>query len=427
MDARRSLVNPLINPNASQIPVASADDIIEQIVVQCWMFEARGGERAGAYSRAEKTLERLLSRGLLSARSQDGELLLDPYAANNAIKSRVGDPADDAWADWQRTTRRNAISLPTAPHLYRLHLRREWHAFTAAPGRPLIFRLPLPLRGTQRGTAQVRLLEPAGALTDRRDGPGRVEIRLDSARVRGPVVADMAVEFVDCENRDDEEPSAPLGAAVGVEDEPWLRENEGVIAPSVAVKQLAAKLAEGQATARDLAHSAWDWLISNLRFGDVHRSDLDSSDPMGGLLHTRLADCALGSSLLVTICRARGVPARLLSGFLLHPANIGPHSWAEVRLAPGRWVPFDFGSWCYSAGDPRDPIWGNFFRGRVDARFIAEVAPREFTGWGSASPPERWFRLERLRGDRIEHTLHALPDGALLRRDQLALEILGPA
>jgi hypothetical protein len=389
------------------------------------MFDARGGQRAAARARAEKTLERLLSRGLRSARGQGGGLLLDPYAANNAIKSRVGEPADDAWPDWQATTRRNAVSLPTARHLYRLDLRREWHAFAAAPGRPLIFRLPLPLRNTQRGPAEVRVLEPAEALIDRRDGPGRVELRLDPGRVSGPVMAEMAVQFVGGEDRGDEEPSAPLGAAVGPEDEPWLRENEGVIAPSGAVKALAAKLADGRGTARDLAHSAWEWLISNLRFGDVHRGDLDSQDPLGGLLRTRLADCALGSSLLVGICRTLGVPARVLSGFLLHPANIGPHSWAEVRLAPGRWVPFDFGSWCYCAGDPRDPVWGNFFRGRVDARFIAEVAPREFTGWGSASPPERWFRLERLRGDRIEHTLHALPDGALLRRDQLALELLG--
>jgi hypothetical protein len=144
------------------------------------------------------------------------------------------------------------------------------------------------------------------------------------------------------------------------------------------------------------------------------------------LLRTRLADCVLGSSLLVALCRSRGIPARLVSGYLLHPANLGPHSWAEVRVAPGHWAPFDFGAWCYCAGDPQDPVWGSFFRGRVDARFLAEVAPKQFVGWGSAAPPERWYRLERLVGDCIEHTLHALPDGALFRRDRLALELLGP-
>ena len=57
----------------------------------------------------------------------------------------------------------------------------------------------------------------------------------------------------------------------------------------------------------------------------------------------------------------------------------------------------------------------------------AEVAPREFTGWGSAPPPDRWYRLEKLDGQRIVHTLHSLPDNRLFRRDALELEVLGPA
>jgi hypothetical protein len=71
------------------------------------------------------------------------------------------------------------------------------------------------------------------------------------------------------------------------------------------------------------------------------------------------------------------------------------------------------------------PHLGTFYRGRVDARMIAEIAPRDFTGWGSAPPPKQWYRLERLQGDQIVHTLHSLPDGALFRRDVLDLRILG--
>jgi hypothetical protein len=407
--------------------VVGAEEVVEQLVVQCWVYQARAGQRAAARARAERTLERLLSRGLPSDRGPGGVLRLDPYAAANALKSRVGEPADEAWSDWQATTRRNAISLPAAAHRYRFTLRREWHAFAAPPGRPLVFRLPLPLREASAGPAALRLLEPAGALLDRRDQPGRVELRVDPLAVRGPVVAELTMEFTGGEARDDPEvTSSPLGAATAPEDEPWLRPREGSIAPSPAVAELAGRLSAGQQTARGLVHAIWPWLISTLRFGDVHRGDLDAVDPLGGLLRSRLADCVLGSSLLVALCRARGVPARLVSGFLLHPANLGPHSWAEVQVAPGHWAPFDFGAWCYSAGDPLDPDWGQFFRGRVDARLVAEVAPRDFTGWGSAPPPERWYRLERLSGDQIEHTLHALPGGALVRRDLLDLEILGP-
>lgn len=407
----------------SDILVAGADAVIEQILVQCWIFQARAGDAAGARHKAERTLERLLARGLAHRTLPGGALLLDPYAANNTLKSRAGAPADESWQDWQQTTRRNAASLPVHPRRYRFTLRREWHSYAAAPGRPLVFRLPLPLRGAQRGAARVTVLEGAQALIDQRETPGRVELRLDAGAVRGPVVAQLCVDFVAGETRDPLAPAAPLGAAADPADEIWLRSREGIVAPNAQVAALAAQLAAGCATARDFVHAAWDWLMRELRFGDVHRDDLAADDALGSLLRDRLADCILGSSLLVALCRSRGIPARLLTGFLLHPANLGPHSWAEVCLAPGQWVPFDFGSWCYCAGDPSDPQWGHYFRGRVDARFVAEVAPREFTGWGSAPPPARWFRLERLRGDSIEHTLHALPDGALVRRDLLDLAL----
>jgi hypothetical protein len=406
--------------------VASPDDVIEQIMIQCWLFEARAGDYAGARTRAERTLERLLSAGLPFVRGASG-LLLDPYAANNRLKSRVGEPADEAWPDWQRTTRRNAVSLPKTPHRYRFVLQREWHAYITTPKRPVTVRLPLPLRQSQRGAAQVRLLEPAGALLDMRESHGRVELRLDSAAIRGPIVAELEVQFVSGEVLDPLTPSAPLGAPVEPEDLIWLRDREELIAPSPAVSLLAAELARPCASAREFAHAAWHWMISNLRFGDVHREHLHPGDPLGGLLRTRLVDCVLGSSLLVALCRARGIPARVVSGFLLHPANVGPHAWAEVRLGRDLWIPFDIGSWCYSAGDPRDPAWGGFFRGTVDARFLAEVAPREFTGYGSARPPDRWYRLERLQGGRMQHTLHALPEGTLYRRDLLDLQILGAA
>jgi hypothetical protein len=35
--------------------------------------------------------------------------------------------------------------------------------------------------------------------------------------------------------------------------------------------------------------------------------------------------------------------------------------------------------------------------------------------------------LERLQGGRMQHTLHALPEGTLYRRDLLDLQILGAA
>jgi hypothetical protein len=271
-------------------------------------------------------------------------------------------------------------------------------------------------------------VEAGGAAAEVRETPGRVEIRLDPARLDGPIVADVRVQFVSGDTQDPLTAAVPLDGQAGADEQIWLRDREGLVVASSAVVELAATLARGCSDARGYLHSVWRWLMSELNFGDWHRADMDEGDPLGWLLKTRRADCFLGSSLLIALCRARGIPARLVTGFLLHPANIGPHSWAEARLAPGLWVPFDFGSWCYSAGNPDDPQWGNFYRGRIDARFLGETAPREFTGWGSAAPPERWYRLESLDGgQRIVHTLHSLPDNRLFRRDTLDLRVLGPA
>ena len=406
--------------------VVDVDAIIQQLVIQCWLFERRSGDVAGAHLKAERTLERLLAQGLPHVQGPQG-LLFDPYAAANRIKCRAGELDDEAWHAWQATTRRNAISLPAAPHSYRLSLRREWHSYSVNPARPVVLRLPLPLRGAQRGAARVQLVEPAGAQVDIREVPGRVELRIDPARATGPLVAEMEVDFEGGENRDAMAPAAMIGAPVPAADEIWLRDKEGLIVMSPAVKGLAAQLATGCHDAREFVHAAWRWLITTLRFGDWHRTDLDMADPLGGLMVSRLSDCILGSSMLAALCRARGIPARIVQGYLLHPANLGPHSWAEVRIAPDTWIPVDFGAWCYSAGNIDDPNWGRFFLGRSDARFLAEMAPREFTGWGSAPPPERWYRLERLEGQRIEHTLYALPDNSLFRRDLLELQVLGPA
>jgi hypothetical protein len=406
--------------------VATADELIEQLVIQCWLFEAREGNADAARAKAGQALERLLRAGLPHITTATGDRF-DPYSAANLIKARKGELPDESWAAWQATTRRNALSLPGGRQIYEFSIRREWHGYSAPAGRNMVLRLPLPLRGSQLGPAQIRLVNPVASGAEIRESPGRVEIRIEPATLDGPVVAELTVQFVGEELADPGMPAAAMGEPVSTDAQIWLRDKEGLVVQSDAVATLAGQLARGCTDARQFVHAAWRWLMRELRFGDWHRSDMDPSDPLGRLLGTRRADCMLGSSLLIALCRARGIPARLLSGFLLHPANIGPHSWAEVLLAPGQWVPFDFGSWCYCAGDPDDPAWGNFYRGRVDARFVAEVAPREFTGWGNAQPPEQWYRLESLDAGRIVHTLHALPQNRLFRRDVLDLRIVGPA
>jgi len=58
-------------------------------------------------------------------------------------------------------------------------------------------------------------------------------------------------------------------------------------------------------------------------------------------------DCSEYSDILVALCRARGIPAKTVDGFIVKDTAQGrdlttvKHSWAEVYLQEYGWVPFD--------------------------------------------------------------------------------------
>jgi Transglutaminase-like superfamily len=406
----------------SPICVASVAQVVAEIVQQVYIHRHQSGDRDGAERLAEQALERLLSRGLPRETGPHGELLLDPYLAMNSLKARPGEARGEAWRDWVDASRVNATSLPLEPHRYRLTIDRQWRLPPLPANRPVVLRLPLPIRGALRGTPEVRLLEPEAVPFVRRDEAGRVELRLDPALVRGRARVEMKVEFVSGESFQVDEPGQVELSAE--ERQIWLKPSEGLIAPSEKLRALAGTLPGGPP--RQTADAAFDHLLSVLRLGDLHRDHLASDDPLGGLLDSAWVDCALAANLFVALCRARGIPARMVSGFLLHRAFPAPHFWAEARLGGEGWVPYDLGGWDYCEGDSADPHWGGFFRGRVDARFLAEVAPRGFTGWGSARPPNRWYRTFAPCEGGVDHVLHELPSREPFQADRLSLELLGP-
>ncbi len=402
-------------------PIATAEELVAQLVAYCWPHEALT-DPGGAQARGEALLERLVQRGLPFAQSGGGRRF-DPYQAGQALVRRAGEPCDEAWLDWQRTARRNFRALDGAPRWLRFRLRREWLALPRGRAHPLVLRLPLPLREPTRAL-RVALQEPAGALLAQSESEGRVELRLRPEAAQGPVIAELEFEFLAGETRASWEGSAPLGEplAPGSPDALWLAPREGMIVRTPAIDALAARLAQGCRDVAQLAEAIWSHLFAALRFGDLHRDGLPPGDPLAALLGAGWSDCALGASLFCALCRARGVPARLLSGYLVAPGLPALHSWAEVRVAEGRWAPIDLAAWVPCGGDPRDPEWGQLFFGRVNPRLTCEVAPHQFTGWGSARPPPRWLKMHHLARGGLEQELRALPSGETIQRDLAWLE-----
>jgi hypothetical protein len=77
------------------------------------------------------------------------------------------------------------------------------------------------------------------------------------------------------------------------------------------------------------------WVAENMRF------DLGIvMAPSRELLRDRRGTCVGYATLLTTLARAAGIPARLLMGYVYVDGMLGGHAWTEV-LIDGRWLPLD--------------------------------------------------------------------------------------
>ncbi|MFT4550491.1 MAG: hypothetical protein ACI8XO_001771 [Verrucomicrobiales bacterium] len=80
-------------------------------------------------------------------------------------------------------------------------------------------------------------------------------------------------------------------------------------------------------------------------FVDTFIVDDTSSEPLSvnDIIDTQRGDCTEHSQLFVTMARAAGIPARMVSGFIYGEAStycFGGHAWCEVEV-DGHWHPVD--------------------------------------------------------------------------------------
>ncbi len=116
------------------------------------------------------------------------------------------------------------------------------------------------------------------------------------------------------------------------------------------VRALARRITLSAATDYDRVRAIRDYLRDNYEYSTVPRSG--GNAPLEDFLfRTREGHCEYFASALVVLCRAIGIPARMVNGFLGGEYNsVGhywvvrqenAHSWAEVRFARSGWVRFD--------------------------------------------------------------------------------------
>jgi transglutaminase superfamily protein len=412
-----TLTQPLTHPRYRVVPRA---DVVEWLVLQCWPYEARAG-MAAPRADAERTLDELHRFGL------PREARYDPFEVLNFVKIAGRAGACDAWDASMRSGRRMISELggigarAADTREFEVRFAREVETRGLTRTRPLRVRVPAPLvAATQQ--AHVEVAVPPG-LDARIDSSveGRIEVTIAAASIPDrPVRVETTIAV-----RAAREAHA-LGAAGDVEHELredahrlYTRGREGLIVVSAAVAAAAAEIA-GRAVGdvdvlRRLAQH-----VAALESGCVHYDALDRADPLGSVLATRWVDCQLATALLVALCRARGIPARMVSGYGLYAVAPFFHYWAEVHLRHHGWVPVDF--LCADIARWRGgEAFQDVFFGSLDYRLKVECLPRTFVGNVGVPLPRDWYTLKSLRGDGVELRVCSVDRGAVLYRDAFSV------
>ena len=391
--------------------------MIEALVLRGWAFELADGQGPAARGEAAEALWRWREGGLAWSEASDGEPLYDPAEVFNHM-TWAGLAGDPVWRDRHVKTGRGFVEdlargAPERRFEARLsrtfNLTRQNLGLRSA-GRTLRLRLPLPLDGPDH-----RVLEVAscGAETTAWQD-GRLDLRLaDEGResVSLEAVVSLAMGEATAIARTSAGPS-----------EIWRRPVEGEIRVTPRLAALAERLGGGLPD-RDAVAAFWRHLMDSFCSGVVRYDDFAPAAALDWVLDHRWYDCRLGAALLVTLCRARGVAARLVDGYFLYDLYPTRHYWAEVWLADDGWRPMDVFAWDLSAGG-EDAAWRDRFFLGLEPRLVLQRPPRRVTGPSSIGFPPSWQMVESPASPGVDISFTDVIDGSLIMRDHVAIRAI---
>jgi hypothetical protein len=406
--------------------------IVDLLLLHGWAFEIRSGGRLQAEQQVRTALDRFATLGLPYRRSPSGERLFDPVEAVNFVR----------WAWFQHNERTlTDRCVPTARHLvreahpngaargpppspdllgpqrYEVLIKRTFNLENRQPGDRLRLRLPLAIEGPAASDLEIAFLLPEGLEVQTVSAPARLDVLIAGSAGKQATIG-VRTKFT-ARPSANASPALPLDPAQA---ELYTRPSEGLIKLTKRVRALARDLA-GELSPSMALRQFWNFMLDDLACGAVHYDELDPVQPLDWVLEHRWYDCQLGSAIVAALCRARGIPARLVNGYMLHTAAPAFHTWLEVWIEEKGWVPFDLFSWDLSLGG-RDADWRNYYFGQLDHRMIVERPPLLFSGTGTVRLPHAWHRLVAPDGPGSAIEFRALESGALIYREYIEVERL---
>jgi Transglutaminase-like superfamily len=384
--------------------------ILEMCHLAGWACERNQGSPGKALTR--RAFENWIAMGLGVRREVDGDRYFDPAEVLNFIKHAGLNNLDPFWTERVVPTARRLLAEMPKSDLctFAVNIRRTFNTRSLAAGAPLRLRMPLPLASEHLFDLEV---EPHALGSGARVAVsrGRLEVRSQASNSGEVTIGATATFKARSQNQD-------RGRSLSGASSPdlsYLRPRDGMIVVSDRVAALAGSLAGPVADPWVTLRAFWNYCLDEFAQGAVHYDQVDMEQPGDWLLDSGWGDCQLVAALFASMCRARGIPARILSGFYLYAACPSNHFWAEAWIEGLGWRPFDFVCWELSGGG-RDPQWRDTFFGRLDCRLTTQCLPLDFTGAIGIKIPSAWHIVQSALPDGVAIGLLDIT-GSLLYRD----------
>ena len=383
----------------------------------------QGGRSAEqAVTDAARSVERWVEQGL-PHRQAGGRRFFDFFETLNFMV-RAGQVRGDRWyaSGPVATFRRSAAALQDVAESERFEVRfrREFRLEPGATGR---LRVPLPLDDPALTDLDVELIEPRPNSVESSGAPGRLEVRIPPPDRPGSVAVEVVIRFRTAGRSHslDHNVFNPWDTA-DPEYRLYTQANEGMIQVDDGIRQLAENLAPGSPRPWEALRAFWDFFFTRMSSGRIHHDEQDPGSRLNSIVAGGWFDCLAGSSLLAGLCRARGIPARVVNGLTLYEAIPSNHYWTEVLIPPFGWLGFDLASWDLAAGNRLDRRWSEHYFGQVDARMTYQRFPRQILGPPGVRFPQAWYSLPAVRDGGLETTYLERDSGALLFRDWIKVQ-----
>jgi transglutaminase-like putative cysteine protease len=402
------------------------------MMFRAWPHELDEGRHADALAGASKALEIAIAAGLGWRDASAGERLFDPIEVDHFLDWSAVTGSDSFWLDQKNSanrridaedrhdTRIGAAEDGAAPSArFRVSLSRTFDLARFGRGATVRLRLPTPLGCEYHRDVTVTPLIPPALNAETVSREGRLEVRL--AVPANPVVTIGAfLDFVGLLPAGD----AAAGVLAPSEAELYLRPSQDAIQVTPRMRDLANRLAGSKPPVEAVA-AFCSYMADAFRFRFLRYDEI--AGPRGDwVVDNGIHDCNLCATLLVTLCRARGIPARLVGGYYVHRLCPTNHNWAEIWIDGRGWLPLDILSLGTIGGGPAgdvggDQDWPDQFAAGRNYRMVTERLPLAFTGPMSVRFPPAWQMLQTWANGGVAITYLDIADGSLIHRDEVAV------